>query len=190
MTGRGPCGSERVYEVLLTAYPRSFRRAMGPEMVRLVGDRRIHGREPLWLLWPSLLRDTARNALIIRVENLMTTHRALVIGALTTLTILAALSSGPVAALPFLAVLGVLGYAMRRRDRPVVSSTPSHAWRRWLPIGVALFVVSFGYFLTVSDDELSGSQWAFVFFGSLIGLFATSTGVALLVGSRRRPLVR
>jgi hypothetical protein len=189
VTTRESCGSERVYRVLLVAYPRSFRREMGEEMARVVGDRRVHEREPLWRLWPALLRDTAANATRIRGEDLMERNRPIVIGALTTLAILAMLSSGPITALPFLAALGVLFYVSSRRDQAIVLTAPRRSWRRWLPVGVVLVVVSVAYFLSVSEEELSEPQWAFVFFGTMSGILTTVTGLVLLIGERRRAAV-
>jgi hypothetical protein len=172
--------------MLLVAYPRSTRSDLGEEMAALVGDRRLHGREPLWRLWPSLLHDTARSAVVARWEAMMTTSRAILIGALTTLAVLALLSVGPVGALPIVIPAVGVTYAIWRYRPSITIVAPQRSWRRWTAIGAFLLVVAFGYLLAVGDEELSAPQWMFVFFGGLAGMFGSATGLVLFVTQRRR----
>ena len=153
-------------------------------MSALVGDRRTIDREPLWQLWPSLLHDTAQAAVISRWENLMSTRRAIVLGLLATIAVLALLSSGPIGAAPVLLVLAVLALVVTRQRRPV--PTARRSWLKWFVPGIVLVVTGFGYAAIQRGDEFSELEWLVFFFGSLTGIFATATGLIVLVGDRRR----
>ena len=65
--GRGPTRSERVYGVLLKAYPKAFREEYGPHMVQAFGDLCRAGYERagtagLVLVWVRALLDLLRTA--------------------------------------------------------------------------------------------------------------------------------
>lgn len=65
--------SERVYRVLLLAYPREFRRDYGLQMVRAFGDlcreeRRNGGRVGLMRLWVRVGLDLASSVLVERIR--------------------------------------------------------------------------------------------------------------------------
>jgi hypothetical protein len=174
-----------MYRWLLVAYPRSLRREFGDEMAALVGDRRMIDGEPLWRLWPSLLNDTAQAAVVSRWENLMSTRRALVLGLLATIAVLAILSNGPVQATPVLLVVAVLALIVTRQRRSVPTRA-RRSWLKWFVPGIVLVVTGFGYAALQGGDELSELEWFVFFFGSLTGIFATATGLIVLVGDRRR----
>jgi len=180
--------SERVYRWLLIAYPRSLRREFGDEMTALVRDRRTIDREPLWRLWPSLLNDTVQAAISSRWENLMSTRRAIVLGLIATVAVLAILSDGPVQSAPILLLLAALALVVTRQRRPVPRPTVRRSWVRWLVPGVVLVVTGFGYAAIQRGDELSEVEWFVFFFGSLAGIFATATGVIVFFGERKRAL--
>src|SRR5215211_6347754 len=65
--------SERVYRVLLLAYPRDFRREYGPQMEQAFGDlyreeaRERSGRSGLAHLWALTVSDLARTAVAQRI---------------------------------------------------------------------------------------------------------------------------
>jgi hypothetical protein len=60
---------ERIYRVLLLAYPRQHRREYGEAMAQLMRDRvrEVGGGVRTLLLWASLLADLARSAMVERV---------------------------------------------------------------------------------------------------------------------------
>lgn len=65
--GHGPNRSERVYEALLSIYPKSFRDAYGPQMVQVFGDlcreeQERAGLVGLALLWARTVLDLLRTA--------------------------------------------------------------------------------------------------------------------------------
>jgi hypothetical protein len=67
--GAGMSAAERVYGVLLRAYPAAFREAFGGEMALLFRDRRrTEGAGPRF--WLEMMVDLARSALPLRVEAL------------------------------------------------------------------------------------------------------------------------
>lgn len=176
--------TERAYRMLLLAYPRSMRDAHGEEMVALVQDRAGDG-EPWWRLWPALMSDTARGATSTHWEQLMTTHRSIVLGVIGAIAALAAVSDGPRGALPVLIVAAVATVLVLRWRPPVRdASGPSGSWQRWGAGGVVLLAVAVGA-MAVVNREFTEIEWAMVFFTFVAGLFLTATGIAMLAGSRR-----
>jgi hypothetical protein len=178
--------SAQAFRVLLVAYPRSLRRALGTEMVQLVDDRRTLDHEPLWRLWPSLLLDTARAAVVTRWEDLMSTKRSILLGGLGAVVVLAALSDGPRAAFPLILVLLLAMAIVWRSHQPVVTPDASRSWRRWLVTGGVLLGGALGYVALDGDEELTELEWLFSFGGLMVGVFALLTGVVLLASARAR----
>ncbi len=172
--------------MLLAAYPRSLRRVMGPEMLQLVDDRRTLDHEPLWRLWPSLLQDTARGAVVTRWEDLMSTKRSILLGGLGAVVVLAALSDGPRAAFPLVFVLLLAMAVVWRARQPAAPSETTRSWRRWLATGGVLMGGALGYVALDGDEELTELEWPFFFGGLMVGVFAMLTGLVLLVASRSR----
>lgn len=175
--------TERAYRLLLRAYPRALRNAHGEEMVSLVEDRAGDG-EPWWRLWPALLSDTARGATSSHWEHLMTTHRAIVLGIIGAVATLAAISDGPLTALPVLIIAAVaIAFVLRWRPPVRDPDAPTHSWRRWGGGGVALLACAVSA-MALIDREFTEIEWAVVFLTFVAGLFLTATGLALLAGSR------
>lgn len=72
---KGHAVSERVYRLLLLAYPLEFRREYGPHMAQLFRDccratDTRYGRMWLWRLWQRTLLDLAQTAPKEHLENL------------------------------------------------------------------------------------------------------------------------
>ena len=193
MTAPRATGTQRAYRLLLVAYPRSLRREHGDEMVLLVGDRQRLDGEPVWRLWPSLLTDTAKGAVVTRWENLMSTNRAIVLGLLAAIAVLAALSDGPRTAIPVILATAIAARLVVRSRSPqaaVPASAPTErGWRRWLTVGGGLFAFAVLQLVLAGSGEMREWQWPIFFFSLMGGIFALATGAILLASSRRGPVV-
>jgi hypothetical protein len=136
-----------------------------------------------------LLTDTAKGAVVTRWENLMSTNRAIVLGLLATIAVLAALSDGPRTAVPIILAVAIASRLVVRGRAPhaVVATSPTRGWRGWLATGGVLVAVAVGLVISAGDDELLEWQWM-VMFGSLLGgIFATITAGILYATARRSP---
>ncbi len=61
--------AERVYRLLLRAYPAEFRAAYGREMTQLFNDRRRDASTARAQFWAAMLADIARSAPAMRLEQ-------------------------------------------------------------------------------------------------------------------------
>ena len=138
-----PSISERVYETLLVAYPKEFRREYGPQMAQVFKDlyreeRRRSGAFGLSRLWVSTLLDLAATAFAERSKAMK--WRVLMPLALVLGLLIAFVDSSPgwddtgITAATVFTSCGVLG-----------AIHPSRAWQWalaigwWIPaLGVAL----------------------------------------------------
>jgi hypothetical protein len=176
---RARSGTARCYRVLVLAYPRATRRALGAEMVRLVDDRRRLDGEPRRRLWPALLADTLRAAPAQRWEVLVSTRRAQLFAGLVTLGVVAFLSDGLVTALPVLLAVAVAIGVVTRQGRPLAPPAHAGAWRPWALAAAACLLVALGTLAAAGGAELHPAAWV-VFFVSVVGgIFCGCTGVLL-----------
>ena len=72
---RAVCASERVYQALLAAYPREFRREYGPQMLQVFRDlyrqeRRKNEKIGLVKLWIRTTLDLATTAVVARISGI------------------------------------------------------------------------------------------------------------------------
>lgn len=66
---RHPVVAERIYRLLLCAYPPAFRNAFGREMTQVFRDQcRMRGSTTALTLWMNVVLDVARSAPAIRIE--------------------------------------------------------------------------------------------------------------------------
>jgi hypothetical protein len=65
---RHPDAAERIYHLLLRAYPPAFRSEYGPEMTQLLRDQRQMGDAGALGFWLAVVWDVAQSAPALRVE--------------------------------------------------------------------------------------------------------------------------
>ena len=92
----GPgAATERLSRALVRLLPRSVREDYGEPMVQLAKDRRRHGGEPIWRLWPSLVVDAVSTTARTHWEEAMPRVPAVFIGLIFAIAAFAVLSAPP-----------------------------------------------------------------------------------------------
>jgi hypothetical protein len=167
---------------LLLMMPRSLRDEYGADMVQLTLDRRTHSAEPVWRLWPALVRDTAVVIVRTRLEQLMIPFRALILGVVLALAVFAVLSGDPLVGLVIAVAAGLVVLLVRRSpakaDRPADSSK-TYAWAPWAVVGALLCVGVFAAVVVLGERELSAPAWLSLMGTLLVGITALATGLIL-----------
>lgn len=162
----------RLRRIVLLAYPASFRRDYGAEVLRCIEDLHRHdgiGRGRLALL---VSLDVLLTAPRMRMETLMT--RMIAFTLTVSAVLLASLLISPIAltAVPVLVVLMALGV---RRDLPLAADDPRRARSRaFIFRGVAALAIAAALLLVNGGGELSEPLWA-------IWALSFLTGVSLVV---------
>ena len=185
MKGRSNAGTdrstERLARALVRLVPRSLREDFGEAMVQLARDRRRHGGEPLWRLWPSLVADTSSTAVKLRWEEAVFPIRALLIGLGVAVVALAVLSGDPI-------VGGLVAPAVAA---VVVGTRPSsaeartdHRWVPWVGAGAALCTLSVVLLIVLGSEEMAPIEWMATVGSMFLGWAALGTGAAIALGHR------
>lgn len=179
--------TSRRSRALLRMYPREFRERYGQEMLQLVRDRHVHGGEPAWRLWPSVVADTVLTAPRLRLGQVAMHHRIAVL--VIAVPVVALLVLFPLALVP----LGIVTLVV------LVGSGSRQPWQRpadlldtsgrWL-LAAAL---SFLFGLAVAaidaegkDQELSELGWALWFGSWMTALVLGILGALLSVARATR----
>lgn len=175
-------GPPKFARAMLRLYPKGFREAHGDEMLQLVVDRRAHGGEGPWKLWPSIVVDTVLSAPRMRLANLATNHRILAV--VVALLLVAAFIVFPLALLPIV-LTAIVIFAGRRKGSPwALPADLVDTAGRWLLGAVLAFAIGVTVLIVDAegpDQELSEIGWllwfgswvtAFVFasFGTILGV--------------------
>ena len=184
---------DRLYRMVLFAYPAPFRRRYGAEMTRTVRDLRRHRGTGRLALWARIGADVVTTAPRMRWENLMSKPTTISLTALLAVAVLAAAVGSPLLLLLVAAVVAVLVVLSRRsgRSRPAVAGPASTAgWYRWVGAGAASFAIGAAV-LVVDGDELSEPVWlawaASWVLGSVLVLFGLVLVSTRLVEGRQGP---
>jgi hypothetical protein len=130
---RARSASEKIYEVMLLAYPKEFRREYGPHMAQafrdLCREERRGGRLPLIKLWVRTFLDLAATAFVERSKTMR--WRLLMPVALVLGLLIALVDSSPgwddtgISATAVFGSCGILG-----------AVHPAHAWQWVLAVGL------------------------------------------------------
>lgn len=175
--------TERVSGVLVRLFPRSLREEHGDDMVQLACDRRRHGHEPLWRLWPSLTGDALSSAIRLHLEEAVFPVRAALAGLGLAFATFAVLSGGLLIGLPVLALVGV---AVLRTPPAPPTGRRAPRWVPWATVGLALAGASFAV-IAAADDELSVTEWISTIGLLMVGLWGLGTALVIAVDAHRTP---
>jgi len=183
----------RLYRAALLAYPRSFRRAYGPELIGAARDLRRHGGVSRTRLALRLAFDIVCTAPRMRVEAAVRNARVAGVVSLATIAIVAVAVGSSVLLVLIGSVVGLLALLGRRHDRPIVTNPEETArWYRWLMAAAVAFAVGFLALLTSDGDELSSTAWTIwmLAWGSalVLALFALVLGTSHAIHRRRAGL--
>ncbi len=183
---------QRIYRVLLLAYPRAFRQVYGADMVQVFGDRlreqRRSGVRGSLGLWLHTLRDVFTTAPIERMEVRKMTRELLVVLGVGLSIAAAAVTmvlgiGGPIVALPAIAVitLAVLGTIAWRKPGSVPDGpAPRFDRSQWWIVPAVVMAglsIAIGIGLLVDDPKVEN-----VF---ALGVFG-GAGLLTLAGVRAR----
>lgn len=183
MSAPSGAATERLSRALVRLLPRSAREDYGDAVVQLAKDRRRHGGEPIWRLWPSLVVDATSTAARTHREEAMPRIPAPAIGLVFAIAAFAVLSSSPAVGLA-LAALGGLALWFQR-GRIATRPDGSHHAARWALAGLALVAIAFGVMAWSTDDQLdSAPAWSAVIATLIAGLTALGTAAVLAVVRR------
>lgn len=172
-------GTDRVTGLLVRLVPSSLRSEFGDDMIQLACDRRRHGGEPLWRLWPSVAIDISSVALRLRWEEAMFPVRALLLGVGIAIAVLGILGGDPIVSLVVVLVMIGATRLIRPRERVPHGAAP-HPWR-WLLGGAVLCAAAMVALAVNGDRELTEPQWALVMGTMVLGFVALGTGAVLAV---------
>lgn len=148
-------------QLVLLAYPRTFRRDYGAEWHRTVRDMRIHGREGALRVGLALTVEALTTGIHMRWENLMTSTR-------TGLSILAAgvavaalVVGSPAIAMLDVAIVALIGLQFAGQDHPITPSDPSltRRWYLWLASAAGTSLIGFAVVAIDGDGELTTASW-------------------------------
>ena len=150
--------------LVLLAYPRSFRREFGEDLVQSIADMRRHGGLSRFGVFGRVGIDVVRTAPRMRLESLMKNHKPLAVAAVLSVGLFAALVGSPSFYLMIVCIAAVLVIVARTGDRPITGD-PAHGahWYRWLGAGAVSFAVGVGAAVIDGPDfsEAGWTIWAF-----------------------------
>lgn len=149
--------------LVLLAYPRSFRREFGDDVLQSIADLRRHAGISRLGLFRRIGIDVARTAPRMRVESLMKNHKPAFVAGVLSVGLFAALVGSPTFYLMIACLAVVLVVVARSGDRPIKGDPTQGAhWYRWLGAGAASFAV--GVVAAVIDgpefSEVGWTIWA------------------------------
>lgn len=168
--------------LVLLAYPRSFRRDFGDDLVQSVADMRRHGGMSRLALFGRVGIDVVRTAPRMRLESLMKNHKPLAVAAVLSIGLFAALVGSPSFYLMIACLAVVLVLVARTGDRPITGDpTRTAHWYRWVGAGAASFAV--GLIAAMIDgpnfSEFGWTVWALSWAAAIVlavyGLVLAST---------------
>lgn len=167
-----------LHRVTLLAYPADFRRAYGADIAQLMDDRiRLDGT-PGWQLLLREMFDATLSGPRMRWESFM--NRVIILAALGTVALLAALAASPFVIVPIVAVAMVALTVGMRHDAPI-TATSARRWRYVLAPGVTLVTLG-AVLIATADGDLSEPLWATMAISLVAGFALTITGVAMAAG--------
>ena len=177
-----------VCRLVLRAYPASFRRRYGDELVRSVQDLRRHRGMSRWRIALLVVVDLVRTAPRLRMEAVGNQGVASVIIA-AAVVLLAAVVGSPVLPIVILGGVGLLALGLRRRDRSgVPGPIPPGRWYRCIGAGLASFLVGCAALVIDGDDELSEAVWSIWMLswalGAVLVVYGVLVGGAVLIARR------
>ncbi len=180
--------SQRLYRLLLLAYPRTFRRRFGDEMAQAFAD--LASRTSRRRLWPHTLADLALSVPHQRLESLMDRFspgaRAYVVFALAAISVVGVVLVGSAVplSLPILAIATVALAVQRRRHLGHLAATGSR-WYLFLAAGAAT-LASIAVLAAVLPDyhgAVADALWYAAFGTFLLGWLLIATGILLGVAT-------
>lgn len=177
-TGSG-AATERLSRALVRLWARSARDHYGDAAVQLAKDRRRHGGEPIWRLWPSLVVDAASTTARTHWEEAVPRVPATAFGLVFAIAGFGVLSDSPVAGLAIAGVGGIALLAQRGRIAPRHGGA-AHPMR-WAAAGLALVAIAAGVVAGTTDDQLDEAAWSAVLLTLIAGLTALGTAGVLAV---------
>ncbi|HMK12764.1 MAG TPA: hypothetical protein VK461_14325 [Acidimicrobiales bacterium] len=167
-----------VYRHVLKLYPKSVRNDFGDAMQQLHRDLRVHAGVHGPRLFFMTVRDIARSAPRLRIEEGMAHHPARTRGAITILTAITFIglaAAGPLLAVPLLIVL--LVYMLRHRD-DVRAAADSASWWIGLPVAGAILLVFGGIAAAIMGD--AGYWWLLAVVPLILGSVTIVVSLVLM----------
>jgi hypothetical protein len=169
-------------------YPRDFREQHGDEMLQLARDRRTHGGERAWRLWPSIIADTALTAPKLQLGRIAMHHKLAAL--IAVIPVVALLALFPLGLVP----LGIVSLVvLAGSGSPTPWQRPTDLLEtsgRWLIGAVLAFLLGLAVAAIDAEgtnQELSEFGWA-LWFGSwmtalVLGVFGVLLSVARVTRS-------
>lgn len=165
----------RLSRLVLLAYPPSFRRRYGAEMLRCMRDLRRHGGMGRGRLAAHIAADVLLTAPRMRMESLM--NRTIAITLALSAALLLALVVSPVAVLLVAPALAAVAVVARRHDRPIAGDEPSPGRGRSQIIGGAGSLALAAAIVIVDGGELSEPVWAVWALSVVVGTLLVVLGL-------------
>ena len=172
----------RLYRLLLHAYPSRFRREYGGAMRQAVHDQLAHEHRSAVRVFARELGDVARTAPRMRWENPMTRVVLIVLG--VTAAIAAVIVGGPLSFFLVAAVVAMGLLVRAGRDREVATSLRNRRWVPWCVVALVGVGAAVGI-AQLADGELSEVWWSVMALCGLVGI--GSAVVALMIFVTHRP---
>jgi hypothetical protein len=173
-----------VLRVVQFAYPASFRRRFGADLMQLARDRWWHGGVGVWrIVWTETC-DAARAAPALRWESNMT--RVVAVSVLAAVAIVAAMAV-KLLLIPVVLIGFACWFSWGRAWRPVAATQPARRWVRWLVAGAATIALAIAI-PAIDGGELNGFWWSAAALALLGGV--SMVVAALLLASSARESTR
>ena len=176
-------GTRLVARAIVVLLPADLRREHGGDVARLIVDRRVHGGEPRWRLWPSVACDVAATAARTRWEEAMVPVRALVVGTVFGIGAFALLSRAVVPGLVLLALAAAIHLATRSRGGRL--GVVRASWVPWAVGGVLAVGGAVGGLVLVQDRSPGAVLWISLLLVVIAGLASLGAAAVLAVDGRR-----
>ncbi len=172
--------------VAVALLPADLRAEHGGDIVQLVLDRRRHGGEPRWRLWPSTLVDCTTTSIRLRRERAVPYVRPVLAGSAFGIGGFALLSRAGVPGL-ILILLGFVVLALTSKRVSAAGRPPAGSWRPFALGGLAMGLLAVGGLVAVAGRSPGPFVWVALLVALIAGLGALSTAAVLAVDARRSP---
>ena len=179
MSARG--GTSRL---VLFAYPKSFRREYGNEVLQSIADLRRHGGLGRPRRAARLVVDVVRTAPRMRMESVMSHARfkPFALAAVLAICVISVAVGSPSFLVSIAAALVALVMLARNGGRPIATDpAQTSKWYRWVVAGALSFAIGFGV-LIVDGNELTSTGWSVWMLSWGTGTVLVLFGLILLLG--------
>ena len=167
-----------IYRHLLRLYPKSVRDEFGDAMQQVHRDLRVHAGVRGPRLFFVTVRDIARSAPRLRMEEGMTDHPGRTRGIITMLVAVVFIglaAAGPLLGVPLL--IALLVYMLRHRD-DVRAAGSSASWWIGLPVAGAILLVFGGIAAAIMGDV--GYWWLLAVVPLILGSVTIIVSLVLM----------